>query len=259
MTKCAYLLVDNDCYDYYEENEKFYIKKDEGYFEISKLFLAQKIGSAWSEESIFLTVEENNDEFLGIIQIIIYDFITFSIFKYGKTKEEALNNINKFYRELLELNYVYEQNIERNKRKFMSKLQKFAFINKNYTDFGFKTIKETEYDLVFFKDSNKTFRELVVEYGVPNDARADEPIFGYVFNNKLIFFKHFFRSGEQEDYIDFIIKHKDEIIKHYKLSNLEIYSSIKNFQQVFKDEEGYPIETLISDDFDYYYPYRKLL
>ena len=178
MIKIAELEVDKEIIEFYFDGKNYFQKKEEQYIPATKLYLATRIGCEWDKECNDIIVQKEEEYFKAIYIIPIYDWITFYLFANGKTEEKAKENVELISKDLENYNNKYEENVKRNKESFMSKVHKFAYFDNK---------------IHYFKDSKKSFRELVVESGIPNDARADEPIFGYIHKEKLVFFKHFFK------------------------------------------------------------------
>lgn len=243
MIKIAELDYDGEIIEYFLDKNKYFQKKDDEYIPATKLYLASRIGCEWDKECNEIIVEQKDNLYEAVYIIPIYDWITFYLFANGITKEEAKLNVEKIYNDLEEYNNLYEKNEERNEKRFMSKIHKFAFFNQT---------------IHYFEDSEKDFRKLVVECGIPDDARADEPIFGYVDGEKLVFFKHFFAKGEKEIFENFIDCYKEKIIKHYGLKHCDIYIGVKWHLDRYKDENEYPIDDLVFMDFEYYTPIKYL-
>lgn len=243
MIKIAELEYDGEIIEYFLDNGKYFEKNKDEYIPATKLYLATRVGCEWDKECNEIVTEEQESGFKATYFIPIYDWIIFYLYATGNTKEEAVENVKKLYNDLEEYNKKYEENEERNKKRFMSKIHKFAFFDNT---------------IHYFEDSEKDFRELVVECGIPNDARADEPIFGYIDGGKLVFFKHFFKKGEQKVFENFIECYKEKIIKHYGLKHCDIYIGVRWHLDQYKDTNGYPIDELVSMDFEYYTPIKYL-
>lgn len=243
MVKIAELEVDREVIEYYFDGKNYFQKSDDKFIPATKLYLATRIGCEWDKECNDIIIEKKDDVYEAIYIIPIYDWITFFLFANGDTEESAKENVEKIYNDLEKLNTCYEENEERNKKRFMSKIHKFAFFNET---------------IHYFEDSEKDFRELVVECGIPNDARADEPIFGYIDGSKLVFFKHFFKKGEKEIFENFIDCYREKILKHYNIEYADIYIGVYNHEDIYKDEHEYLLEELVSTDFEYYTPIKYL-
>lgn len=241
MKKIAELIDDTEIIEYFSDSKDYFQEYNNKRIKINKLYLASILGTMWNEESNYIETEEINNMFVAKYIIPIYDWITLILLSNEDTKERAENEVKKLYTDLYEYNKIYEENVNRNKDIFMSKIHKFAYFNN---------------EIHYFEDSNKSFRELVIEAGVPSDARADEPIFGYVDENNLIIYKEFFLKGEREKFKDFVEKYKEEIAEHYQLETCNLYIGKKRHEDIYVDENDILLEELISMDFKYYTPIK---
>lgn len=239
MNHIASLYIEDNCEKYYFDGHSYFVEKENSFIKISKLHLAIQIGAAWNEKDNTIVTEQIDNKYKSTYNIPIYDWVDFQLFAYGITENEAEYNLLTLYNDLKEYYNKYSKNKEYNKRQFMKSVHKFAFF---------------EHQIHYFPDSEKDFRELVVEIGVPNDARADMPIFGYIQGNNLVFFKLFFLGFEKIIFLDFINRNKKHIMNHYGLNQCNIYTNIKKCEQQYIDENKYVLDSLVDNQFDYLTP-----
>ena len=241
MKKIMELIVDDEVFEYFNEDDKYFEKKDDKYIPISKLHLAFNLGTMWNEDCNHIEVNEENGIFEASYIVPIYDWIVLILKAFNEDENLAINEVKELYNDLYKYNEIYEKNVERNKRNFMARINKFAYFND---------------EIHYFEDSAKDFREIVVECGIPNDARADEPIFGYVDENKIVIYKEFFMKGEKDIFFNFVEENSKEIAKHFNLKEYELYLGKRRHEEIFIDENGNLIEDLLTMDFDYYTPIK---
>lgn len=241
MKKIIELIVDDEVFEYFNDNNKYFEKKENEYIPISKLHLAFNLGTMWSESTNHIEVEEENGLFEASYIVPIYDWIVLILKAFNTNKDLAIKEVKELYNDLYNYNEIYEKNVERNKRNFMSRIKKFAYFND---------------EIHYFEDSSKDFRELVVECGIPNDARADEPIFGYLDGNNLVIYKEFFMKGEKEFFFNFVNEKNKEIAKYFGLKEYNLYLGKRRHEEIFVDENDNLLEELLTMDFDYYTPIK---
>ncbi len=253
------LFLEDEELDYYEEDGTYYaLNKDTlEKIPLTQVQVAQTVANAWSDDCIKDSFEEIKDGFEAIKFIPIYDWIFFQLYGQGKTKEEALQNVNRIYEAFCSLNDLIEENIERNRVRQALNTERFAILP---IDRKTSTLDGDYYDdmeLVFFDKSKDDFRTLCIREGIPSDARADEPLTGYVEDNKIIFTREMFISGEFEKYKNTIDKFEQEIVNHYNLKDYELYYSAKIYTNTQIDENGNLNDSVLNKDFDYYTPRLK--
>lgn len=238
----------------YEDNEKYFELNRTKEIEITKLQVTEKITNYWSLDSVKnLKSKKLKDGTFKTIKVIpIYDWISVELFGYGKTEKESINDVDNKFKYFCDYHDKYEQNMNRNKKNFMQKIKKFGFLPKqrDFMDVHIKTFEHLE--LVYFKDNDLDFRENAILNGVPSDARADDPIFGYVYENKLIFFKSYFIKGQKENFEIFIKEHYKEIANHYNLKNYTLYEGVISPYYYFVDKNNCLLDSLTTDDYEYY-------
>lgn len=254
--KIGTYIVDNEEMDYFEENGSYYyINKNNEKIPQTKLNIAYIITSEWSLNSIHNSSHEVNDKWVSEKNIIIYDWIEFILYGYGDTKQDSIKDLEDRYHDFIEYNHKYRLNVKRNKEKFMSSIHKFAYIPKDRNISELDTKGEIpEGEFIFFEDSEKDFRELIVEQGVPEDARADEPILGYVSKNELVFFKPYFLEGAREKFDKFVEENHAIVAHHYNLAIYKLYKGIKKYSDIYVDEHNNIREELLNTDFMYCTP-----
>jgi hypothetical protein len=247
--------IEDEKYDIICENNKYYSINTNLSFkkEMSKLDVAQIVSSYWSFDLINNYVDEKNQDknFKVIKDIPIYDWISLELYGYGKNKEEATKEVETLFDDFIHYYKKFEINKIRNLENFMKKVTKFAYFPKDRkSSFDFN-------DLELIIDSKKTltsFRDFAINNGIPNDARADEPIFGYVDGNNIVFSKFFFLKGQKEKYIDFIKHHYEDIAKSFHLKDYNVFLNVKC---VCSETNGLD-DSYIYKDFDYYRPINQL-
>lgn len=235
--KIGTFIIDDIANDIYLENGIYYECIDNEKKEINKLDIAERVAMVWS--STYDTTEKYNDEYISTKQIPIYDWITLLLYGYGKNKEESLDNVNKIYNDFISFYDIFEKNEERNKNIFMKNIHKFAYFNN---------------EIHFFEDNIKDFRALVIDCGIPNDARADEPIFGYVENNELVIFKWYFFKKEKEFFTNFWKENHKKIAQYYNLKNYKLYIGINEINDFGLDKNKCIDEKYMYCDYKYYQP-----
>ncbi len=206
--KIANIIVADNVYIVYEKEGIYYMKdtsNENKEIKTTKLHIASLIGTALRSSKIF--VEKRGKKYIAKKYIIVYDSIEIELFYYSDEKNKVIRKLEELYNMLIDLNDKYEANQERNMRKFMGKIHKFAYFDAQ---------------VHYFEDNTKDFRELVVEAGIPNDARADFPIFGYANGNQLVIFKNMFFKGDKQEFLEFIDKNKMNIAKHYGLKSFKL-------------------------------------
>ncbi len=261
--KIGTIFLDGDEFDWYFDNGRYYQIEQSTLKEtpLTKAYIAQTVGNMWDENCNKDNTLENKDNFETVRFIPIYDGIFVQLYGYGSTKEESIEKVKALYDELLEYNDKIEENIQRNLENQMLRVHRFAILPE---DRIISTIdKDEDYyenmEIIFFEDGKEDFRELVINEGIPDDARADEPITGYVEENKIVFTRWGFIKGEFERYLSAINKYEDKIVSHYNLKEeYEVYLGASRYYDILNyDENGNQPEDIIDSDFDYYYPKNK--
>lgn len=253
------LYVIDQEYNVLEENGKYFeenvITKERT--ERTFLDLAMTVSMYWSERDVI--VEANGNTYTASMCLPLYDGVEFILYGYGDTEEIAKQNVKQKFDELMSHYDVYIVNCERNEENFMMKVKKFAYFYKNREESSVKKVGFDDMELVCEDVSTKTpFREFAIENGVPSDARADNPIFGYVDGNTIVFYKPFYIKGQREVYLDFVKEHYNEIAKHYNIENPVVYmNALETADEMYNKEQKYTSDMLTSD-YPYYTPILPL-
>lgn len=245
---------DNDLF-FYEQDGKYYEMKDGRIKEISKLQLSIFVSLYWSRSSIKIEIMEKDNHFYSKMFIPIYEDIFLELYEEGKTEKEARNKVQNMFDEFIEYNEKYEENIRRNEINQIKKMHRFVFLpldRENMKD------DLSDLELIYVDDENTLdFRDLAILYGVPNDARADQPIFGYVEEGKLVFFKKYFMKEQFEKYKEIINQYKNEITEHYGLKEYDLYFGMQKHEDYLNKKELPLLDEYVTSDFIAYYPKYK--
>lgn len=243
---------ENDSF-FYEENGKYY-EDEKGMKEISKLQLAIYVSLYWSKSSISFETELKNEAFYATMFIPIYEDVYVELYEEGDTEEKAIENVNSRFDDFVKYSEKYEENIRRNEIKQLQNMHRFIFLPKDRKAICFDF---SDLDFFYVEDNNLSFRDLAVSFGVPNDARADVPIFGYVEGNKLVFFKELFLKGQFEQYKEIINKYQREIAKYYGLDEYELYIGMQTHEEYLRKNNIPILDEYVFSDFIAYYPIYK--
>lgn len=255
--------IEEDTINYYKRENKFYEVIDGEETEISELHFSSIVANYWDIDLVEnKTSEKLSDGSYKTTKIIpIYDGIEFELYGYGSTGEESLMDVDIQFINYCELYERYLSNLSRNENEFMKSIHKFAFLPKErkHTEIHNKEFHDLEF--VAFEDNYLNFRKNAIENGIPKDARADEPIFGYIKDNQLVFFKFFFIKGQFENYIKYIKDNYKKVQDYYKLEKCEVYVSILDYtnpkRDILKDGRYMP-EELINKEFEWFIPWKRL-
>lgn len=239
---------------FYEENSKYFEDKDGEMKEISKLQLALYISLYWSDTSIQVDAEEKDGKYLATMFIPIYDEIFMELYEEGNSKNEAKKNVRKLFDEFLDYYEKYEENIRKNEVRQLQNMKCFLFLPKDRTDFDGSLLDS---ELIYADDNTLDFRDLAISLGVPKDARADQPVFGYVENNKLVFFKTFFMQGQKDEFKQLIDSYEKEIANHYNLTDYEVYTGMVTHEEYMNLYDEQLSDSFLTDDFPAYYAVSK--
>ena len=244
---------------WYEKDDKYHQLEDNKKIELSKVYLSEQIANYWSFDSIHNTTKKQEDNtYLTTKFIPIYDWIFIELYGYGKTKEESIFDVENRFKIFIDYNEKLEENINRNKRIFMGKIKKFGYLPKKRDEFDIHCETFLDSEIIYFDDCELDFRELAIKNGVPSDARADGPIFGYVNENNLVFFKFGFINKQKEFFLKFIEENHKNIAKHYGLTKYTLYKQVIPYYNREVDNNDVLLENMIDKDFDYYVPALKI-
>lgn len=251
---------DDKTIDIHLENESFFTINESGKkLPTTRIDVCSYIADSWTGRHEEIYVEKENDTFVATCPIIVYDWISIDLYGYGTSKEEAIKNVEDTYDRCVKYYEAFEENIEKNKKAFFSKVHKFGFlpIDRNHFDVNDKHLPESE--LVFFEDNDLDFRENAFLNGIPSDARADSPIFGYVDGKKIVFSKDYFikNSFQREDFLKTIRDYHKIIATHYNLDDYEVYEGCIDIYRYGTDENGHLRDSLINETFEYLTPIKK--
>lgn len=242
---------------YYEHNGEYFIDIDDQVFPTTKLDIAETVSLYWNLDCNNFDTEKIKNGYRASIFIPIYDDIYITLYGFDKTEEIARKNVQNMFDDFIALYKQYEQNSKRNQISQYKNMKRFAYIPKNReADFSDSIIGNGEW--VFFNDNTKSFRELAINTGIPNDARADLPIFGYVENNMLVFFKEHFIKDEKEKYLSFIKDNYVNIAKHYGLEEYEVYTNMVTLEELYRRTEKDLSDSLVTGDYLFFFPENKL-
>lgn len=244
---------ENDSF-FYEENGKYFEDKDGKKKEISKLQLSIYVSLYWSDTSIQIDVEEKENHFYATMFIPIYDEIFMELYADGDSKEKAKKNVKNIFDDFLNYHKKYESNIRRNEIRQLKNMKRFIFLPRETKEL-YDNILERE--VIYVEDNDLDFRDMAISLGVPNDARADEPVFGYVEENKLVFFKPFFFKGEKELFSQLVDKYKKEIAEHYQLKDYDLYLGMLTHEEYMEAIKSPLIDDYVTNDFQAYYAIKK--
>ena len=261
MLKIGKIYIDTEEIEILKEFENYYtheINSNE-IKETTKLSIAIYIANYWSDDCNNIDINYINNIYKATMYIPIYDWITVELYSEGTTKDIAENKVKEMFNDFIEYNNKYEENNERNLRKFMSQVAKFGVFYKNRktSDLENRVFNDVEivYDNPF---TNTSFREFIVENGVPDDARVDSMIYGYVKDNIIVFNKCGFLKGQKDAYYNYIENHHNEIAKHYNLpNNYEVFAFITEYEDTITKDNNYP-DSLIYQNYEYYIPTKKI-
>lgn len=248
--------LDSEEYDrfIYEENEKYFEDKDGIKKEISKLQLALYFSLYWSDTSIQIESEEKENKFLATMFIPIYDEIFMELYEEGNSKEEAENKVKQLFDNFLNYYEKYEENVRRNEIRQLQNMNCFIFLPKDRTNLDVSLL---EYELIYAENNILDFRDLAISLGVPKDARADQPVFGYVEENKLVFFKEYYMNGEKEEFQQLVKKYEKEVAEHFGLKKYDLYLGKLTHEEFLDIKEEPLLDSFLTDDFPAYYAIRK--
>lgn len=246
--------VDKDKNYIYEDNGSYYFQDKDKKIPLTKLQVAEMISNYWDLDLV-LNVETcklEDGTYKTTKNIPIYDWISVDLFGYGDTEFNSVINADYTFKEFCDYHNKYEENEKRNERNFMKKIKKFAFlpIQRDFSDIHKLDFDNVEF--IAFEDNDDNFRKNIIKNGVPKDARADDPICGYVYANKLVFFKSFFLKGQKEYFDKFIMDNYEKVAKFYHLDNFELYEGVIPPYYQFVDANDNLLDTLVTDDYEYY-------
>ncbi len=244
---------ENDCF-FYEKDGKYFEDKEGEMKETSKLQLALYVSLYWSDTSIQTEVKEENNHFYATMFIPIYEEIFMELYEDGDSEEEAKTKVRSLFDDFLNYYEQYEKNIRRNEIRQLKNMKRFIFLPKKRDDFQDNIL---ERELIYVEDSDLDFRDMAISLGVPKDARADEPVFGYIEDNKLVFFKAFFSKGEKEKFKELVSKYEEEIAEHYHLENYDLYLGMLTHEEYMNATDKPLLDSFLTEDFTAYYAIKK--
>lgn len=241
---------------YYEHNGEYFVEMERKIEPITKLEIANEVGMYWDKDCIYTETNQTQNGYCALMNIPIYEDIYICLYNCDETEELAEKGVKEMFDDFIALNEKFEENIERNRVNQQKNMKCFAFIPDND---DCKNPVYENWKLVYFEDGETAdFRELAVREGVPNDARADRPIFGYVEGDKLVFFKKVFFQGEFDNYIPFIKSIYKDIAEHYGLENYHVFHSMSMVEELCWSRKIDLEEDFITRDLAYYRPGEEL-
>lgn len=240
---------------FFENDDKYYqVNEDGTKDDITKEFIAVLAGQIWDKYTIGETSVINGG-YKTELFAPIYDWIDLTLYGYGKSMEESKENAIKLFDEFYAYNEKIEANIQRNLESQMQRVHKFAILPKDrkLSSLEDLTTYYSDMELIFFEDGKEDLRELVVKEGIPDDAHADDVPAGYVDGKDIVFTRWGFIKDEKELYKKAIDKFIPEILKHYNITDYNIYYSCDRYTKEMYTDVSVKKE-IVDGDFDYYIP-----